>query len=212
MSQAIARGIQVLTEKRNAGHQHLTDAGRAKLAVARTINKPRAGAFRLCPLCQKLIYLHPSQVKQAVPGFHRQCYRSWRQSAAYRTWMSDCRKLGNDPMKRFQLARPPLPPAPSHRPPSHDELNRALGWTLRHFFQFESWRAIAGADHYSHVAVIKAVRRLVRTLPESWGLVFQGRPTGRHLDALLPVGRLQILMAEADASSPATSVTTPLAK
>src|SRR5947207_932786 len=53
------------------------DRMRRNIAVGHLIEARRAGEFRLCPFCHRLVYVSARKVEAEAPGFHGGCYVSW---------------------------------------------------------------------------------------------------------------------------------------
>jgi hypothetical protein len=167
-------------------------SARRHMTISGMIGGKRRGAFGLCPLCHRLVFLSQSRVDGGALGFHRACYSIWRRDDEYGEWR---RKVGSrsHPLFHLRLRRfpRPMPPPRFGRPLRDRELRRDFVWLLRHALRGESYRDIGRSDGSPHRTVADGVGRLIAILPDSWGEVFSGKRPGKVLDELLPIGRLR---------------------
>jgi hypothetical protein len=187
-------GARARREQRLAATQarRMTEEGRHRLSIHRLLAARRLGLFRLCPSCQKLVYVSRYHLLKGRPGFHGNCYREFERTPQYKLWRQHIGNL-RSPTVRLRLKRypHPLPPRPPGRPPTPEQLEERFCWLLRHYLLRESWAEIAHRGGYERSAIAKGVASLLAILPDSWSEVFGGKEIGRRLDDLLPMDRLR---------------------
>ncbi len=190
----IAEGLHEIRSRANAARaaHGLSDKGREKLAIAQIIKKKRPGTWVLC-VCQKVLYLSPSDVERGSKGLHGACYHAWQHSPEWAEWHSKMRNAREDPLTRARLRPAPLPEV-KRRPgkaATSAGIENGFRWTLRHYYQHESWREIAQSEGFAHITVKNAVDSFIAKLPDTWAIAFGGGATARHLDEYVPIDALR---------------------
>lgn len=196
LTDAIQRGggkSAIEAKRREAHKQGLTPEAKRTATLRRlAATHGGKGELRLCRVCRKLIYLHPSQVQCHALGVHGPCLMAWRRGPEYRKWG---KQIGSprSPARVLKMRRypRPVPPKPRGRNPAPVELARHFRWLVLRGGVGMSWRAIAEADGFGVTTVREGVAALVAKLPDSWRDVFPHASPAEFLDNVLPVERLR---------------------